>query len=474
MFSDLPQLVPQKICLSCQGCCRFREALSLWRPKMTALEIAQISNAADKKAIQGAVAKDGYVATVPAQGQHRCTFLNLSDNKCGIYACRPFECRLYPFLLTKKDGHIAVSVHGNCPYVQESRHSPEFERHIGILKSYLGQEEKLCFLKNNSALIGDYSEYAQEMEELFTLGDERPFGAALLTKKELVEQYLYLTPRQLSGFSFVNIFAWQEFFQFDFEVINGNLCVFARNDLGVFLYLPPLGKEINVNTVRTCFERMEKINGGNGMSRIENVPAHQLPSFPPDEFSYYKKGYEYCYYRKDIAHLTGNRYKSKRSSCNHFLKNNTFCYLPYEDTMLEACGNLYQEWAKTRRQVYASNPIYVQMLEENAQAHRLVLRHHRELGLIGRVVKVAGKIKAYSFGYPLNKDIFCVLFEIADLSINGLAVFMFKEFCRDEAVVAHSFINVMDDFELTNIQQTKMSFRPTLMLASYTICPSRA
>ena len=34
MFADLPQLVPQKICLSCQGCGRFKDARSVWRPKV--------------------------------------------------------------------------------------------------------------------------------------------------------------------------------------------------------------------------------------------------------------------------------------------------------------------------------------------------------------------------------------------------------------------------------------------------------
>jgi hypothetical protein len=72
-------------------------------------------------------------------------------------------------LLTKKNGRVAVSVHLSCPYVQESRHSAEFEEHIGILKEYLSAEAPTRFLRANPDLVGDYSAYQDEIEELFTL-----------------------------------------------------------------------------------------------------------------------------------------------------------------------------------------------------------------------------------------------------------------------------------------------------------------
>lgn len=294
---------------------------------------------------------------------------------------------------------------------------------------------------------------------------------ALLERKELIQQYLREAPGLLSSFSFINIFTWQGFFQFELEVIDGNLCVFARHEAGTFLYLPPLGKNVSSKTIQTCFERMEKVNRVKGVSRIENVHAHQLPLFPAEEYSHYNKGYEYCYYRKDLVRLAGNLYKSKRSSYNHFVKNYTFQYLPYADSMRADCAALYQEWAQGRRGVYADNAVSLQMLEENAGVHQLALRHYQELGLTGRVVTVDGKVRAYTFGYPLNEQTFCVLFEIADLSCKGLSVLIFREFCRDAALASYKFINVMDDFELENIHRTKLSFRPVALLPSYIIRP---
>lgn len=175
MFADFPQLVPQKICLSCQGCCRYKEAESVWRPKIAFEELKGNEYKID---LVGALGKDARINTVEEKGQNRCSFLDLKTNKCGVYTGRPFECRLYPFLLARspspaekeneKNGRVAVSVHLSCPYVQQSRYSVEFEKHVGVLKAYFSGGERARFLRDNPALAGDYSEYRGEIEELFT------------------------------------------------------------------------------------------------------------------------------------------------------------------------------------------------------------------------------------------------------------------------------------------------------------------
>ena len=136
--------------------------------------------------------------------------------------------------------------------------------------------------------------------------------------------------------------------------------------------------------------------------------------------------------------------------------------------MLKECLGLYRQWADGRK-LACSDDIYCHMLQENEGVHALVLRHYRKLGLTGRVVIVDGKIKAYSFGFPVTEDMFCILFEIADLDIKGLPVYVFREFCRDAALRKYKFINVMDDFEMEGVRQTKMSFHPCVLLPSYVV-----
>jgi hypothetical protein len=294
----------------------------------------------------------------------------------------------------------------------------------------------------------------------------------LLNQKTDIEKHLRESGSPLSAYSFTNIFAWQDFFEFDLRMIGGCLCLFAQNEVGRFLYLPPLGTNVTPEVIDECFHLMEKANRGSGVTRIENVSAKQLYLFPDPKFVHIPKGHEYCYFREDIVSLRGNPYKSKRSSYNHFVSSYEHRYAHYQDDMMGECLELYRRWAKERAKAH-SDDIYVHMLEENQKVHETVLRHYRQLGLTGRIVTIDGAIKAYSFGFPVNKDMFCVLFEIADLTAQGLAVYMFREFCRDEAVHKYKFINAMDDFEMANIKRVKMSFHPCALLASYIVTKAK-
>jgi hypothetical protein len=109
------------------------------------------------------------------------------------------------------------------------------------------------------------------------------------------------------------------------------------------------------------------------------------------------------------------------------------------------------------------------MLSENRRVHELAMRNALWLDLVGRVVLVDGEIKAYTLGYWIQDEVFCVLLEVSDLECKGLPVFIFHEFCADEDLANARFINTMDDFEMTHVQQTKALFRPVIQLPAYTV-----
>ena len=299
----------------------------------------------------------------------------------------------------------------------------------------------------------------------------------LFRHKTIIEEFLGTGNHRLSSFSFAGIFIWSDFFDFRIELINDHLCVFAYNALGCFLYLPPLRKDNAENphrflsAVEECFQIMEKTNQGNGISRVENVDGTLLESFSREEFTWFNKAYEYCYFKEELVSLKGNAFKSKRASYNYFKKKYPHEFLPFSKEMFQDCGRLYQRWLKNRLEK-SEDDIYNHMLYENKDVHSLALKHYAELGLIGRVVVINGEIQGYSFGFPLNNgkgDVFCILFEITELTIKGLSVYIFREFCADSRLRNYKFINVMDDFGMKNIEAVKLSFRPRVLFPSYVV-----
>jgi len=171
---SLEQFVPSRVCLSCDGCCRFKEPKSAWRPKITKDEMTAmkkpdlLSVIYSKEKVE---VKTGHLKTVPCEsgGHHFCTFFAPQTNTCTIYDVRPFECRLYPFVLVKEKDKVVVSAHHACPYVQEKKDSEEFQKYAAYLKKYFSQKEIVDFVKRNPTLAGEYTNYKDELEPIFTV-----------------------------------------------------------------------------------------------------------------------------------------------------------------------------------------------------------------------------------------------------------------------------------------------------------------
>jgi hypothetical protein len=119
------------------------------------------------------------------------------------------------------------------------------------------------------------------------------------------------------------------------------------------------------------------------------------------------------------------------------------------------------------RKTKSSDVVYQGMLEDSLNCLKVVLKDYSKLGLIGRVVKIENKIKAFTIGYPLNKDTFCILFEITDLSIKGLSQFIFSRFSAE--LKDYKYINIMDDCGLDNLKQVKSSYHPLKIIPSYIV-----
>jgi hypothetical protein len=161
----IKQFVPQEFCLECRSCCRFKEASSVWSP---CLLDEEIQGFLDKKDIPAAsISIDRRIQPVPnpAGADFLCPFLGVKDNKCAVYAARPFECQLYPFLINLRKGKVLLTVDLNCPYVYEKIKSPEAREYIDYLCEYLNSPQRLKMLKNNPQIIQAYEE-VREIAEL--------------------------------------------------------------------------------------------------------------------------------------------------------------------------------------------------------------------------------------------------------------------------------------------------------------------
>ena len=291
----------------------------------------------------------------------------------------------------------------------------------------------------------------------------------LLDQKSLVDSYLEKGPRPLSGFSFVSLFAWGDFFDFELKTINGCLCIFAHGESGCFLYLPPLGINFDSSTIELAFAHMVQGGAIKAVNRIDNIPENLLSFIGSVRYNQYSKPVEYVYRKEDLIALKGNAYKSQRHDCNCFCAHQgQHSFDPYRDADFDDCMGLFDRWADGRSKGN-SDDVYRSMLQENRLVHARLLKFWKTLELIVRVLKVNGKIIGYTFGFVVDDNTFCIYAEIADLKFQGSAAHMFKNFCADEQLKGFSRINTMDDFAMPKVARAKQAYHPSELISSYTI-----
>lgn len=290
------------------------------------------------------------------------------------------------------------------------------------------------------------------------------FKTLTLADKKLFDEFLKREEHELCVYAFENIYIWKGLFDIEWAVIGGCLCIFFKDRFGMFLYLPPLGSNNSIEAAREAFKIMDAFNKNKEVSRIENLEGPLMETYKINGYTCAPKSNDYVCLRQGISALRGNKFKSQRASRNYFLKHNEFNCLAFGMRHRDECLNLYDSWMGMRKEANADH-IYQGMMLDSRNSLKSALVNYRGLDLKGMVVKVGSKIKGFTIGYGINKETFCILYEITDLSIKGLAQFIFAKFCQE--LKSYKYINIMDDSGLLNLKKVKLSYHPERLIPAY-------
>lgn len=160
----IKQFVPQEFCLKCQGCCRFKEADSVWSPCLLDEEIQELLDKPEIPAASISIDRRIQPIANPGGADFICPFLETLNNQCKIYSIRPFECQLYPFLINLRKNKVLLTVDLNCPYAYERINSQEAKEYIVYLAGYLNSTPLLSMLKDNPQIIQAYEDLREVAE----------------------------------------------------------------------------------------------------------------------------------------------------------------------------------------------------------------------------------------------------------------------------------------------------------------------
>lgn len=312
-----------------------------------------------------------------------------------------------------------------------------------------------------------------------------PAGAHVLSLDDRFrfEERFAREPTCLAAYAFAPHVIWGTLLRYWWIELAGHLCLFAEDSAGCFMAVPPLGPSTGATqnqgdegvatAWREAFALMRRRNGGSMVSRVENVPEELVPLVLDLGYVARRKEADYLYRRADLVALRGDRYRSQRAAYNRFLRTaGAIRYEVYRGQDRDDCLDLFQDWRNQRlsaTETQGDEPASLArcLLEDAGLAHSTMLDLWDVLGLVGRVVRIDGRIRAYTFGYPRNREVFCVLAEIADRSIPGLSAYVFRELCRE--ATGYTLVNTMDDSGLASLARSKRSYHPDRMIANYIV-----
>ncbi|MDF0668710.1 MAG: phosphatidylglycerol lysyltransferase domain-containing protein [Nitrospira sp.] len=477
----LPQLVPDSACFRCDVCCRFPEADSFLRPYFTSAEINDaVAHGVPESFFPNKAGSQVHLVENPTGEGYLCPAFDSKSGLCGIYDVRPLDCRLYPLALMwdASGREVQLGWDSKCPFVRDA-HSSAIREYGDRVATFLADEAIVEAIAAHPRLVGRFQEDVVVLKALphltvrlgpkpvdpqlrpLTLQDAAGFAKAL----DRAQVIGHDTP---AAFAFPYHYIWTSLLPYWWMEFDHTLFLFAESPDGWFMPLPPLGAGPLDQAVEEAFALMRSWNGPSPVSRIENVMESQRRLLECDRIQFRRKEGDYLYPVEALVALAGDHYKSQRALCNRVARERVITSEPYRAGHQAGCTLLYRRWAQQKRRGNLDQ-MGALLLEDAEMAHALVFEEHERIGLSGTIVRVNGDIAAYTFGYRLTPLTWCILLEVADRSITGLAQWLFRDTCRTALAQGAASINAMDDGGLPGLRAAKSAYHPTAVLDTWTI-----
>jgi hypothetical protein len=287
-------------------------------------------------------------------------------------------------------------------------------------------------------------------EEALSLPLYPEFKPVGLEDQAIFEDYLHREPSEVCELDFANIFIWKDSEHPRWTFLGGSLCILLEPEFEEPYALPPLGGDDIPAALEACLRHVPRLSRvPEGFVRRFGA-GFRIAEDPPN--------FDYVYRVEDLAELKGKRYDGKRNRIRKF-----------ESTFV-------QEYHALAR---ADVPGCVRLLEDRFEGQNgdaciraekkailQALASFERLGLKGGVVKVGGRVEAFTLGGRLNAETAVIPIEIANPGLVGLAQWINREFVRREWR-DFRLVNREQDMGIEGLRRAKLSYQPAGLVKKF-------
>jgi hypothetical protein len=292
-----------------------------------------------------------------------------------------------------------------------------------------------------------------------------PFKLIKLEDKKLLQPILSTIPYQLCNFTFTNMIIWGAAYSPAYCMIDGMLCIVSQSDKEKYFNFP-LGYSNEKQVIDKLMEYAKNQDIPFVMINITEEMKAKLQAFYHNRFHFsFSEDYsDYLYNTEDLLLLQGKKYQPKRNHINKFKRLfPNYSYNSMCSSDLEECFEMHKQWAKK----HCEHDKESQTLEKETCATRKALSLFERLDLKGGVLRVDGKVAAFTLGQPINSNTFDVCIEKALSEYDGAYPMINQLFLQDQ-VSKYEFVNREEDLGEEGLRKAKLSYYPLKQIAKYT------
>lgn len=289
------------------------------------------------------------------------------------------------------------------------------------------------------------------------------FKEPKITDKPWVDQCLSHAHSMNCEYTFGNIFVWRT--AYVTRICHYKDFLLIRYGRGADIaYSPPVGTGDFADAVRV----LQQDAAENGVTlRLLGVTASYkelLEADFPGKFNYtYSDDYnDYIYSVEKMANLSGKKYHGKRGHITYFMK--AYPDWQFEVLTLENVGEciaLHTSWIDEKDQTEQKEEDAEFSLEFEAVLS--AFDNYKALGFVGGLIRVGGKVIAYTMGEPHSKDCFVTHFEKAPADMRGAFPIINQVFTR-QCLSGYTYVNREEDLGLEGLRKAKQSYHPEIFL----------
>lgn len=283
------------------------------------------------------------------------------------------------------------------------------------------------------------------------------FKKPVIEDKQWVDRCLENVKSYNCEYTFGNIFLWSTSYSTMIcKYKDFMLCRWGRkNDIK---YSVPIGSGDFKEAVEVLISDAKENNIPFSIYGVTEYYKELLEEYFPGKFTYqYDEGYnDYIYSVKKMAELSGKKYHSKRNHITNFKKNNpNWSFEIIDSKNISECIDLHSEWIKEHQDE-----------EDYSYEFEAVLKafeNYDKLNLVGGIIRVDGKVIAYTLGERHSDKLFVTHFEKAPAQVQGAYPIINQEFTK-HCLMGYEYVNREEDLGIEGLRKAKQSYYPEIFL----------